>query len=533
MLPWLLLVVALGGVLRFWDIGAESLWMDEAFTWLWAHQSHEALWGAAGRWEANPPLYYSIQRLWSHIFGDSEAGLRSFSAVVGTLTVPIVFLVGRLIWGNVAGLIAALLLATAPLHIAYSQEARAYALVMLAATTAVWGLLHFLESHGGLAAVPGPSGRRGRQLGLVAYAIGTTIALYGHNTAVFLPLFANAIALSWWIGRMRLDRRFALEWLAANLVTLLLWLWWLPIVAMQTRTTLNVAWIEQPSILAAIFQAARLYGNRYVPIGLPWSAVIPVVPLLGILALWQWRDRWPALAALLVFVVGVPAMTWLFGFVVRPIWIERTILWPLGLGMVLAAGGVLAIRPRAARVAVLGLLLAMQCANVVAYYKLTLKPPWNRVAADLAAAIAPTDVILYFPHFAKWPFTYYAEPLGVAARQVGIHQGTKAPIDILELTLGETMDHLDWRDLRGLAARHAHAWVIFRNRPNEDPDDVVLGQLRQVGTVTLYRSYPVRVDLYLVDFEPSRGEGETGGAGVQAGASGPPGAPATAPSSAR
>jgi mannosyltransferase len=503
----LALVVMLGAFLRFYDLGGESLWMDEAFSWLWIHNSQDALWGAAGRWEANPPLYYSIQRVWTDAVGDSEAGLRSFSAVVGTLTIPIVFLIGRLIGGAVAGLIAALLLATAPLHIAYSQEARAYALVMLAATTAVWGLLRFLDSHGGLAAVPGPFDQRGRRLGLAAYAAGTTIALYGHNTAVFLPLFANAIALCWWIGRMRLDRRFALEWLAANLVTLILWLWWLPIVLTQARTTLNVAWIEQPSILGAIFQAVRLYGNRYLPIGQPWSALIPAVPLLGVLAVWHWRDRWPAVAALLVFVLGVPAITWLFGLIVRPIWIERTILWPLGLGLVLAAGGVLAIRPRAARVAVLGLLLAMQCANVVAYYKSTLKPRWDQVAGDIAAAIAPTDVILYFPHFAKWPFTYYAEPLGVVARQIGIYQDTKPPFDVLERTLGQTLDYADWREVGALATRGARAWVIFRNRAAEDPHDIVLEQLRQAGTVTPYGSYPPRVEVFLVTFEQPRGEG--------------------------
>jgi mannosyltransferase len=506
MLLWLSLVVILGAFLRFHDLDGESLWMDEAFSWLWAHHSHEALWGAVGRWEANPPLYYSIQRLWSHLFGDSEAGLRSFSAVVGTLTIPIVFLVGRLIGGALAGLIAALLLATAPIHIAYSQEARAYALVMLAATTAVWGLLRFLESHGGLAAVPGASDHRGRRLGLIAYAAGTAIALYGHNTAVFLPLLANAIALCWWIGRTRLDRRFALEWLAANLAALILWLGWLPTVMTQMRTTPNVAWIEQPSFLGAIFQTVRLYGNRYLPIGLPWSAVIPVVPLLGVVAVWRWRDRWPAVAVLLVFVLGVPAITWLFGLLVRPIWIERTILWPLGLGMVLAAGGVVAIRPRAARVAVLGLLLAMQCANVVAYYRLTLKPSWDRVAADVAAAIEPTDVILHFPHFTRWPFTYYAQPLGLAARQVGIHQGTKPPFDVVERTLRQTMDYADWRQIGALARHGGRAWVIIRNRAAEDPEDLLLEQLRQVGTVTLYGSYPPKVEVFLVTFGQPRGE---------------------------
>ena len=524
-LPWLLLVVALGAFLRFWHIGAESLWMDEAFTWLWAHQSHEALWGAAGRWETNPPLYYSIQKVWWRLFGDSEAGLRSFSAVAGTLTIPMVFLVGRLIGGAVAGLIAALLLATSPIHIAYSQEARVYVLLMLAATTAVWGLLVFLRAHGGLAAAPGPFERPGRLLGLAAYAAGTTVALYGHNTAVFLPLFANGIALCWWIGRTRLDRRFALEWLLANLVPLILWLGWLPTVVTQTWAAANVGWIEQPGFLSALLQAVRQYGT------IGWFWVGPV-PLLGVLVLWQWRDRWPAVAALLVFVLGVPAITWLFGLIVRPIWIGRVILWPLGLGMVLAAGGALTIRPEWARAVVVGLVVAIQGAHVLDDYRSTSQPPWNRVAADIAAASEAADVILHFPHFTNWPFAYYAEPLAIAARHVGVYKDRKPPFDVVERTRGQGMDHLDWRDLRGLAARHARAWVIFRNRPNEDPDDVVLGQLRQVGRVALYRDYPPNVEVFLVTFGQSRSESAVEGAERRTAASRPTGA-TVAPSSSR
>ena len=496
-LLWLLLVVVLGACLRFWRIGAESLWMDEAFSWLWTHQSHEALWGAAGRWETNPPLYYSIQKAWSGLFGDSEAGLRSFSALAGTLTIPVTFLIGRLIGGAVAGLIAALLLATLPVHIQYSQEARASALLMLAATTAVWGLLAFLRSYGGLASSPAPSERGGRLLGLAAYASGTTVALYAHNTAVLLPLLANCIALCWWIGRKRFDRRFALEWLLANVLPLILWLWWLPTVLMQASAAPNVDWIEQPPFIAALLQAVRQYGT------LGWFWVGPI-PLLGVLALWQWRDRWPALAVLLVFVLGVPALVWLIGLVGRPIWIGRVILWPVGLGLVVAAGGALAIRPTAARIAVVGVVVAIQCANLVDDYRSMDKPPWNQVVADLAAASEPTDVIVHFPHLLNWPFAYYAEPLAIAAGQVGLYTSAAPPFNVVERTRGQAMEYLDWREVRALAARYQRAWVIFRNRAKEDPDDILLRRLREAGTVALYRSYPPdppKVEVFLVSFE--------------------------------
>jgi uncharacterized membrane protein len=143
---WLLVsIVLVGAALRIFHLGAEPLWADEAASWRFAHLTHQDLWGSVGRFETNPPLYYSLQRL-SFVFGQSEAVLRSISALFGTLSIPIVYLIGRLVSGRAVGLIAAALIATSDMSLYFSQEARAYALLMTAALVAVWGLLYFLRS---------------------------------------------------------------------------------------------------------------------------------------------------------------------------------------------------------------------------------------------------------------------------------------------------------------------------------------------------------------------------------------------------
>jgi uncharacterized membrane protein len=87
---WLLVFIVLAGAaLRIFHLGAEPLWTDEAASWRFAHLTHQDLWGSVGRFETNPPLYYSLQRL-SLAFGQSEASLRSISALFGTLSIPIV-----------------------------------------------------------------------------------------------------------------------------------------------------------------------------------------------------------------------------------------------------------------------------------------------------------------------------------------------------------------------------------------------------------------------------------------------------------
>ena len=84
------------------------------------------------RTESTPPLYYALAWLWAKLFGHGEAGLRSLSAVVGTLTVPVAWRAGGELFGAArAGLVAAALVAVNPYFVWYSQEARSYSLLVL------------------------------------------------------------------------------------------------------------------------------------------------------------------------------------------------------------------------------------------------------------------------------------------------------------------------------------------------------------------------------------------------------------------
>ena len=134
------LVLALGAFLRFFRIGAQPLWLDEATSLRFAHQSLAELWS----WSTivdpgNPPLYYSLLHGWVR-FGDGEGELRTLSALIGVLTIPLVYALGRTIRDHRLGIVGALLFAISPFQVWYSQEARGYALLTLGATSAMWGV---------------------------------------------------------------------------------------------------------------------------------------------------------------------------------------------------------------------------------------------------------------------------------------------------------------------------------------------------------------------------------------------------------
>jgi 4-amino-4-deoxy-L-arabinose transferase-like glycosyltransferase len=90
-------------------------------------------------------LYYVLAWLWTQVFGTGEVGLRSFSALCGTLTIPVMWAVGRRLASERIGLVAALVTAVNPLLFWYSQEARTYALLVLLSALSLLAFLRALD----------------------------------------------------------------------------------------------------------------------------------------------------------------------------------------------------------------------------------------------------------------------------------------------------------------------------------------------------------------------------------------------------
>jgi hypothetical protein len=121
----------LAAALRFYRLGHQGFWFDEANTALLVHLSPGKMLGLIPQSESTPPLYYCVAWVWARIFGYGEVGLRSLSALAGVLAVPVAYGTARNLISERAGVIAAALSAFNPLLIWYSQEARSYQLLVL------------------------------------------------------------------------------------------------------------------------------------------------------------------------------------------------------------------------------------------------------------------------------------------------------------------------------------------------------------------------------------------------------------------
>lgn len=131
----LLLILALASALRFYALGAQSLWSDEGNSAALAGRGVVQI-GRDAANDIHPPLYYWLLHFWTQAFGTTEVALRSLSALAGVMLVVTLADLGRRLFNYAAGLAAAFLAAIAPFQVYYSQEARMYIVLALEATMA-------------------------------------------------------------------------------------------------------------------------------------------------------------------------------------------------------------------------------------------------------------------------------------------------------------------------------------------------------------------------------------------------------------
>lgn len=194
-----LAIAAVGLLLRLHRIGEPELWLDEAVSYGVA--TGPDLVGQLLA-EGNGPVYHLLLRAWTTVADTSEAALRAPSALAGAGMVAAVAWLGRALFGRGVGLWSAALAALAPLHVHYSQEVRAYALM-----TGLVALGHLAAWR----AIERDTWPRWTALGVVAAA-----AVLAHYLAALSLLAGAPFAFVW--GTRRQRRRYALTLAAAGLV---------------------------------------------------------------------------------------------------------------------------------------------------------------------------------------------------------------------------------------------------------------------------------------------------------------------------
>lgn len=337
---WVLGAILLAGALvRFGTLGHQSLWFDEALTHNLVIQPFGHMLTIVADTENTPPLFYVLTSAVTDLVGTGEVGLRLVSALSGTATIGVAFLGGRELSGDRAGLVAAGLVATNPMLVWFSQEARSYALVILLTAIALICFLRVV--------------RTGRGRALAGWVVASALALTTHYFAIF-PVAAEAGWLVWAAHRRPAARRRLLAavggvaMVAAAIAPL----------ALSQQSHGSAKAIAHEALGQRIAQVPKQLLVGYdAPVEVPLALLSAALLLLGAVGLWRLRGRTLVRATLLVALaaVGVPVLVAVGGLDFLN---TRNVLPGLVPVLILAGAGFTAARPgvtAAGGVLVLGL----------------------------------------------------------------------------------------------------------------------------------------------------------------------------------
>jgi hypothetical protein len=413
----------------------------------------------------HPPLFYLLAHL-GLAFDNSYVVPRLLSAGAGAASVFALYALGRRLHSAPAGLIAAALLASAPVHLWHSQDGRAYEMAGLTV------LLSYLALQ--------RAWRLGSMGAWAVYVVATLLALYTDYTTAFV-LMAQALYLA--RGR-RQAPALLLSWLAVVLG----FVPWLRLLSTDAAHVVAGYWVQPPTwetvqdtVLEFLgVQTACPTGSNCVPTTLPpfsgragTTLAMVAIAMVIVVAMWAAMRRHRT-AGLLATWTAIPFVFLLGISTVRPLFLDRYVLGStFGLYLLLAAGAAEGWRRRRRILPLLApvVTVALFAGSLVGsgeVFAVRSNPDWKTPVRDFAAAYRPGDVAVYYPSVLAALVPEYLPP-----RMRGF-QGTpiwlNSYLDVPTWTrryAGRSDYALRAIELAGAVRGHTRAWVLRQDYPGD------------------------------------------------------------------
>jgi mannosyltransferase len=441
----LVLGITVAGIaLRLHLLTQRNLWDDEAASVIFAQLPWRAFLKTMWNYEANMSFYYVLLRGWLH-FGDSEAVVRALSVLVGTAAIPATYILGRRLFGEREGIVSAALSAVNMFQIRYSQEARAYSLVLLLSIVSTYYFVQAIDS---------PRQKRY----WFGYVVASALGVYGH---IFFYLVVIAQWLS--LGLVRLRTHFrTLLWTAIGFFLLTA-----PMnVFLLTKNQGQVNWVPRPSF-QLLFDFANLFTGYG---GSALLALIGAVCLIAIFAAYRGTqekadERWRV--NLVVSWLVFPILSTVVISFLRPVFYDRFMAICSPALALLAGKGLVDLergspRLRVPLLASLVLVIGLSLEGIHQYTNspASLGDPWQLVTQYVLAGQRDGDAAFFYRISGSRPFTYYSH------RALEQHSATSSPVIIFPADVSNAQQfnvEPSENDVRRTLDNHQRIWLVLQH----------------------------------------------------------------------
>ena len=392
---WVLGVVAVGTALRFFRLGAKSLWVDEGYSVVVTRLGWGVLVKGVFELENHPPLYFLALKLWNMAgYPESDGYVRGLSAIVSVAIVWGVYKLGRLVFGKWEGLVGAGLAGISAYQIYFAQEARLYALVGALAVWSTYFLFRGLREEG-------------RPRDWVAYCVLGAAALWTFYYSVFLVAAQGAAAVTYLVVKGREEKGSAAwrGWVVSQVVLMLAFA---PLAVMLLSkgkvTGGGGAGVSGGALGEGLAQYAVWVGSA-----VPERSLVAGLTLLGIFPVWAalmgMRKKWLGVTTT-VMLFGLPfGMVALFPY--KPFGFEGKHLFFVTPFYWVIAGFVVVRFKVAGRVACAALVACNVLALSIYYGDSYEKEDWDWAAEYVGERFGSRDAIFCEPAWGYYSFERY------------------------------------------------------------------------------------------------------------------------------
>jgi mannosyltransferase len=399
------LILLISLFLRFYDLGTESLWLDEAVSIEESSLSVQDMAASSNQ----PPLYFLLLRGWIHLFGASEAAIRSLSAIFGVLAVWLIFLAGKALFSPRVGLTGAFLASIAYFPIYHSQEARAYSLLLFLSLLSYWLFIKIIKT--------------GKKWFYPAYLLTGLLLVYTHFYGLFI-IFSQVVFFLVFFKQFKAQRWPFIATIAVIVLSLIPFFWLLK--HNISSIVGNGFWLPRPG-----FSHIRENFTNFSGTGSTRYVILVLFILLAILGIWAvrqvevkfsqgkakkqrgnpvWQTRLesPQTITLLLLWLCVPVLIpFIESQVMTPIYQAKYTIGAFPAFCLLIANGLNNIRWRWVFYAVLVLIVVLSSIGLSTYYRYDVKEQWREAASLVDSNAQPGDVIVICEGYYRSAFDYY------------------------------------------------------------------------------------------------------------------------------
>lgn len=394
----IVIVLVVATFTRFWNLGTESFWYDE-YILLDITESLDNV--VESIQTGRPPLIVALGYMWGQVFGYSEIGVRSLSAILGVASIALLYLIAKQLFNEEVALLAAGLASLSGFLIYYSQDYRYYSLLVLVTLLSYYCFVQAVH--------------RGRAWYFLPYILFSSLAYYTHLFGVFMLLAQGTYFLLFARKYKHLWRYWFISQI--SILALILphfGLVFFPIF-MDGGASTQLQWIA-----SLVYNSPFIATVKYIVYDETYLRIAPIVLagivfVIGILYrvikqhehyLQNIKQDWQAIKFLFTEKLNQTALviTWfalimftpyVLDLVVGNFFLDRYVIGAAPAFFILLALGLWLLRRSIPLYSSVGALLIVMVFGLQTYYLEPTKEEWGRVFNIIAENETANDVIIY------------------------------------------------------------------------------------------------------------------------------------------